>query len=183
MAHAGSSWFTVPPAVRRGSEPEPIVVWLAGEHDISTDGALCLTLSRAIALQPAAFVTDLSGVELMSASTLETIARAGEFVRQRSRSLTVRSPSAFVRRIIDACDLTVLLGPEAGNLGGKALGSWVAAPATQLSYRQPGPFAPRPDRVPARVARTTTPESASPKRRPAGGGHMTKAALSGGSVT
>jgi hypothetical protein len=42
MAHAGSSWFTVPPAVPRGSGPEPTVVWLAGEHDISTDGALCL---------------------------------------------------------------------------------------------------------------------------------------------
>jgi anti-anti-sigma factor len=156
MAHTGSSWFTVPPAVPRGSEPEPIVVWLTGEHDISTDGALCLTLSRAIALQPAAFVIDLSGMEFMSASMLETIARARELVRQRSRSLTVRSPSAFVRRIVDACDLTDLLGPEAGNLGGKALGSWVAVPATQRSNRQPGLFAPVLDRVPAGVARTTT---------------------------
>jgi hypothetical protein len=32
MAHAGSSFFTVPPAVPRGSEPELIVVWLVGEH-------------------------------------------------------------------------------------------------------------------------------------------------------
>jgi hypothetical protein len=45
MAHDGSSFF-VPCTVPRGSEPEPIVVWLEGEHDISTDGALCLTLAR-----------------------------------------------------------------------------------------------------------------------------------------
>ncbi|MGA3221522.1 MAG: hypothetical protein ABSE77_21045 [Acidimicrobiales bacterium] len=32
-------------------------------------------------------------------------------------------------------------------------------------------------------ARPTTPESASPEHRPAGGGHMTKASVSGGSVT
>jgi anti-anti-sigma factor len=156
MAHVGSSFFTVPPPVAPGSEPEPIVVWLAGEHDISTDGALCLSLSRAIALQPAAFVIDLRGVEFMGASTLETIARARELVRQRSRSSTGRSPSAFVHRITDACDLTDLLGPQAGNLGGKALSSWVAVPATPRSDRQPGPFAPLPDRVPARAARTTT---------------------------
>lgn len=41
MAHDGPSFFTVPCPVPRGSEPEPIVVWLGGEHDISTDGALC----------------------------------------------------------------------------------------------------------------------------------------------
>jgi len=39
MALAGSSVFTVPRPVPRGSEPEPLVVGLAGEHDISTDGA------------------------------------------------------------------------------------------------------------------------------------------------
>ena len=45
--------FTVPRPVTRGSEPGPIVVWLAGEHDISTDGALCLALARAMASGPA----------------------------------------------------------------------------------------------------------------------------------
>jgi hypothetical protein len=39
MALAGSSVFTVPRPVPRGSEPEPLVVGLAGEHHISTDGA------------------------------------------------------------------------------------------------------------------------------------------------
>ncbi|MGP8207334.1 MAG: STAS domain-containing protein [Acidimicrobiales bacterium] len=156
MAQAGSSVFTVPRPVPRGSEPGPIVVWLAGEHDISTDGALCLALARAMASGPGALVIDLSGVEFMSASTLETIARARELLWHRSRSLTVRSPSAFVRRIIDACDLTDLLGPQAGNLAAKSLSSWVAVPATRRSRSQPGPLAPVPGRVPVPVGRTTT---------------------------
>ena len=73
-------------------------------------------------------------------------------VRQRSRSLTVRSPKAFVRRIIDACDLTDLLGPEAGNLGGRR-----SAPGWQC--RQPsGPIG-----SPVRPLRCPT---ASPQAQP-----------------
>ncbi len=179
MAQAGSSVFTVPRPVPRGSEPGPIVVWLAGEHDISTDGALCLALARAMASGPGALVIDLSGVEFMSASTLETIARARELLWHRSPSLTVRSPSAFVRRIIDACDLTDLLGPQAGNLAAKSLSSWVAVPATRRSRSQPGPVAPVPGRVPAPVRGDHHPESANPKRRPARGSYMTKAPVGG----
>ena len=76
MAHVGR-FFTIPPPVARGCEPETIAVWLAGEHDSSTDGALCLTLAHAIALEPAAIVIDLSAVPVISASTLKTIAGPG----------------------------------------------------------------------------------------------------------
>jgi len=62
MAHDGSSFF-VPCTVPWGSEPEPIVVWFEGEHDISTDSALGLTLARATASEPAALVIDLSGAD------------------------------------------------------------------------------------------------------------------------
>jgi anti-anti-sigma factor len=128
----------------------PIVVWLRGEHDISTDAALCLTLARAIALDSAGLVLDLSGVELISASTLGVIVRAREFLRLRSRSLTVRSPSAFVRRIIDACRLDDLVGwspEEAAILSAKALSSWISVPANDPASGQPGPGASAPDSV------------------------------------
>ena len=156
MAHVGSAFFTVsdlPPGLSGGPEAEPIVVWLRGEHDASTDAALCQALARAIALDSAGLVLDLSGVEFMGASTLGVIVRAREFLRQRSASLTVRSPSAFARRVIRVCGLDDLLGPSpevAGAVTGEALGSWVAVAATQRSDRQPSPFAPVPDRVPAR---------------------------------
>ena len=53
MALLGSSFFTVsdrPTSRRNETEASPIIVWLVGEHDLSTDDALCLTLARAIAL-------------------------------------------------------------------------------------------------------------------------------------
>jgi anti-anti-sigma factor len=68
----------------------------------------------------------LSEVEFMGASTVGVIVRAREFLHQRSRSLTVRLPSAFVRRVMDACNLNDLLGPSPeldGDVVGKALDS------------------------------------------------------------
>ena len=115
MAPFGPAFFTVPdqpPVNGRGPETGPIVVWLWGEHDLSTDGALCLVLARAIALGRAGVIVDLSGVECMGASTLGVIARARELLWQGSASLTVRSPSAFLGRVISVCGLDDLLGPS-----------------------------------------------------------------------
>ncbi len=140
----------------KGPEPDVVVLWLRGEHDISTDGALRLTLARAIALGGAGLVLDLSEVTFMGASTLEVIAQTREFLRQQSASLTVRSPSAFVRRIISVCGLDDLLGPspeEAGGAAGKALASWVAVAATAPGDVQPVPSPPSPPRVDLRAGR------------------------------
>jgi anti-anti-sigma factor len=108
-------------------------VWLRGEHDIATDGSLLGVLSRAIAANNAAIVLDLSEVDLMSASTLGVIVAARNLLRRRSRSLTVRSPSASVRRIIGICGLDDLFGPSAqedDRAVADVLGSWVTAPVS-----------------------------------------------------
>ena len=115
MAPVGPSFFTVsnrPFARPGGSEIGLIVVWLWGEHDLSTDSALCLVLARAIAFDGAGLIVDLSGVEFMGASTLGVIARARELLRQRSASFTVRSPTTFLRRVISVCALDDLLTPS-----------------------------------------------------------------------
>ena len=114
MAAAGFSFFTVPdlPTAEGVGKAGPIVVWMRGEHDISTDGALCQTLARAIALDNSGLVLDLGKVEFIGASTLGVIVAARELLGRQSRSLTVRSPSAFVRRIIAVCGLDNLLGPS-----------------------------------------------------------------------
>ncbi len=114
MAPVGPPFFTVsnrPHVCRGGLEIGAIVVWLWGEHDLSTDSALCLALARAIALDGAGLIVDLSGVEFMGASTLGVIAQA-ELLRQRSASFTVRSPATFLRRVISACGLDDLLTPS-----------------------------------------------------------------------
>jgi anti-anti-sigma factor len=157
MVPVGSSYFTVPdraPAPGTGAGEDPTVVWLTGEHDISTDGALSRVLARAIALGATALVVDLSEIGFMGASTLGTIVRARELLRRRSGSLTVRSAPPFVRRSLDICGLNQLLGPsveEAGNPSGGALGSWVPVPVAELPLGQPGPSGTAPRALPAPV--------------------------------
>jgi anti-anti-sigma factor len=133
MATAGSFFFTPsdrPPLSPEAFEGRPVVVRPWGEHDVSTDGALCLTLARAIALDSAGLVLDLSEVEVIGPSTFGVIVRAREFLRQRSASLTVRSPSEPAQSTMDDCGLSDLLCPNPGTAarsGGQHC-SWVEGP-------------------------------------------------------
>lgn len=154
MGHAGSSSFTVHdgPTAHRMDEAGPVVVWLRGEHDISTDGALCQALARAIDARHSGVVLDLGDVKLMSASTLGMIVAARELLGRQSRSLTVRSPSAFVRHIIGVCGLNYLSGP--GSQRGiasrgrrSALGSYPRYPGSRRRSVPSSTLAP--DRLPA----------------------------------
>jgi anti-anti-sigma factor len=151
MVPVGSSYFTVSNRVHApgtGAGEDPTVVWLTGEHGISTDGALSRALARAIALGATALVIDLSEIQFMGASTLGTIVRAREYLGRRSGSLTVRCAPPFVRRLIDICGLDDLLGPEeGGNLIATALGSWVAVPVAGQPA-QPSPWGLAPSRLP-----------------------------------
>jgi anti-anti-sigma factor len=113
---------------------DPTVVWLRGEHDISTASALSETLNRAIALD-CDVVADLSAVAFMDAATVSVILRTRESLHRRSRSLTVRSPSRCARRLLELCGLGDLIGPtgaEAAQTAGAAAGpvAWVPALGT-----------------------------------------------------
>jgi anti-sigma B factor antagonist len=88
------------------------VVWLRGEHDISTVAALSQTMARAIALDDGELVIDLSGVQFMDAATVGVIIRARDYLRLQSRSLALRSPSTCAARILGLCDLLDLLEPR-----------------------------------------------------------------------
>ena len=157
MVPAGSSFFSVPdrpPPTGEGPGAGPTVIWLWGEHDLSTDGALGATLAGAVAGAGADVVLDLSEVKFMGVSTLRAIVRARELLRQRSRSLTLRAPSARVRRVIDACGWNDLLGasPEiAGEVPRNALISWVAVSPTPRDDGRPVMYKPAPEGIPARA--------------------------------
>jgi anti-anti-sigma factor len=141
MKLLGSSFFTTtadrPTLPEGGTGAGPIIVWLQGEHDLSTDEALCRTLARAIALGSAGLVLDLSEVGFIAVSTLRVIVRAEQLLRHQSRSLTVRSPSRCARRIMGACGLNELLGPSSEELSAElrasdeanALRTWLKVPA------------------------------------------------------
>jgi anti-anti-sigma factor len=139
------------------------IVWLRGEHDFSTLGALSEVMARAIALDDADLVVDLSGVLFMDAATVCVIVRAREFLELRSRSLALRAPSRWARRLLDLCDLAYLVDPrpvDAPRLPGAAgaLGTWVEVPAADRVVRPAEAAAPTPDDAedPIRAARVTT---------------------------
>ncbi|HWM21755.1 MAG TPA: STAS domain-containing protein [Ilumatobacteraceae bacterium] len=88
------------------------VVWLRGEHDVSTVAALSQTMARAIALDDGDLVIDLSGVDFMDAATVGVIVRARDFLELQSRTLALRSPSTSAARVLDLCDLADLREPR-----------------------------------------------------------------------
>ncbi len=184
MAPAGSSSFTVPdrvPLSRAGPEPGPTVIWLRGEHDITTDFVLSLTIAHAIALDNAPLVLDLSEVEFLGASTLGVIVRAREFLRHRSRSLTVRFPSTPAQRIIGLCDLDNLLGPAtegARAVPGEALRCAAEVPAAERPDRRERPTTPAP--VPVQLSRARA-LRAHPASTKGGGRRVTKVTARRGS--
>ena len=91
------------------SDADRVVVWLHGEHDVSTVAALSATLARAIAIDDSDVVLDLSGVEFMGAATVGVIIRARHFLGLRSRRMTLRSPSPSAWRLLDACGVADLV--------------------------------------------------------------------------
>ena len=136
-----------------GRNSDRTVVWLRGEHDVSTVAALSELMARAIALDDADVVVDLSDVQFMGAATVGVIIRAREFLRLRSRFLVLRSPSESARRIIDVCGHSDLLDPriaDATPLTGPAgaLGTWVVVPATDRIHRRADASAPGPSSAP-----------------------------------
>ncbi len=88
------------------------VVWLDGEHDIATVPALTDTLERAISADDTDLVVDLSGVTFIGAAPVEALIRSLDMLRLQSRTLTVRSPSTFARRVLYLCGFPGLVEPE-----------------------------------------------------------------------
>jgi anti-anti-sigma factor len=125
------------PAVPRVSgEGDRTVVWLSGEHDIATLTVLAKGLASAIALDDADLVVDLTELQFIDAAIIGLLIRTRNFLRPRSRNLTLRNPPRFTRRILDICGLAGLIDAaptDAGRGVGSpavALSSWVPMPAT-----------------------------------------------------
>lgn len=114
MALAESSTVTSSrgPVAFPVADADRTVVWLRGEHDVSTVAALSQTMARAIALDDGDLVIDLSGIQFMDAATVGVIIRARDFLHLQSRSLALQAPSPCAVRILDLCGLATLLDPR-----------------------------------------------------------------------
>jgi anti-anti-sigma factor len=154
MATAESSSVTV--SRRRLFVRRRTVVWLRGEHDVSTVDALSETLAGAMAIGDCDLVVDLSEVEFMGAATIGVLVRARELLQSRSRSLVLRSPSRCARRILDLCGQGDLLEPRradatpaTGTAG--ALGTWVTVPTADRIDQPTEASAPDASRAPDQI--------------------------------
>lgn len=83
----------------------PSVVWLDGEEDIATVAVLAETLARAVSGDDADLIVDLSRLTFLSTATIDELVRVRSILLCQNRTLTLRSPSRFVRRVLDLCGL------------------------------------------------------------------------------
>lgn len=137
--------MSVPVASSLGSTAGATVVWLSGEHDISTDASLWRHLSEVVASSDGPVVADLSKVTFMGASTLGVLVAARNLLLGKSRAFTVRSPSACVRRAIRICNLDEILGvAQSVDAAAGADPAWVTSgPGSVLGAGAPGTRASR----------------------------------------
>lgn len=147
MARPEPSFVPAPPQsiAAFGREGVRTVVRLRGEHDASTVGRLSEILVTAISFDTSDVVIDLSEVAFMDAATIGVITWAQEFLNLADRSLVVRAPSRFARRVLQLCGLEALIEipPTPMRVTGTegALATWVEVPAS-ASARAPQRAAP-----------------------------------------
>ena len=77
------------------------VVWVGGEHDLSTVDLLAAALARAIVRNEFGLVVDLRAVEFLDASILAVLLRADMLTAARGQLMTIRSPSRAARHVLE----------------------------------------------------------------------------------
>jgi anti-anti-sigma regulatory factor len=89
---------------RIGLAPDTNVLWLTGEHDVATCSGLRLVLVDLIALDEHDLTVDLSETLFVGSVVIGELERARQHLLARGRMLTVRAPSAMVRRTFSICN-------------------------------------------------------------------------------
>jgi anti-anti-sigma factor len=93
--------FTLP-VPRITSDGDTTIIWLSGEQDLAVVGALRAAM-RAESARPAFVVVDLRGVTFIDISTVRALTDAALESRTTQCPLTLRAPSACVRRMLELC--------------------------------------------------------------------------------
>ena len=84
----------------------PAVVWLDGEEDIATVAVLADRLATAVSAGDGDLIVDLSGLTFLSTATIEELIRVRNLLWRQHRSMSLRSPSPFARRVLDLCGVS-----------------------------------------------------------------------------
>jgi anti-anti-sigma factor len=109
--------------VRLGLGGVRSVVWLSGEHDLTTQRVVTAALACAAAAE-VDVVVDLTDVSFMDASILGVMVDSHRLLADRGNRLTFRGAQGVARRVIEVCGLADLIeGPV------NALETWVEVPS------------------------------------------------------
>ena len=123
-----------------GADAGFTVVWLHGEHDLSTGVALGAVIARAAELDNADVLVDLSETTFIDVSIVDVLVRAQHDLSGRGLSLHVRAPSTAALRVLRLCGVSALKGTTAAHQpagAAPALGTWVDVPAQPSAAGEP----------------------------------------------
>jgi len=90
----------------------PTVVTLRGEADLFTLPVVVDVLVRVIADHDGPVIVDLADTEFIDTGTVRALARAWQFLNDRGRTLTLRSPSRVAVRVLGLLGLSHLIEPD-----------------------------------------------------------------------
>jgi anti-anti-sigma factor len=91
------------------TEGATTVVSFIGEADLFTLPVVVDTLSRVMADHDGLIVVDLAQADFVDTGTVRAFARASEFLADRGRQLTLRSPSPLAVRLLTFSGLAYLI--------------------------------------------------------------------------
>jgi anti-anti-sigma factor len=94
------------------AEGAATVIALRGEADPAVLPVLVDVLVRVIADHDGAVVVDLAQTEFIDTATVRVIGRAGQFLGDRGRQLTLRSPSRLAVHVLGFGGLSHLVEPD-----------------------------------------------------------------------
>jgi anti-anti-sigma factor len=77
-----------------------------GQADVDTVPVLADMLARVLVLHDTSVVVDLSDTELVDAAAAQVLGNAAEFLNDRDRRLTLRSPSARLVPVLERYGLS-----------------------------------------------------------------------------
>jgi len=97
------------------AEGRVAVVDLRGEADVFTAPVVVDVLARVIADFDGAVIVDLSNTEFIDSTVAFALERAREFLDDRGRTLTLRSPSRMAARLLALLELSHLIEPDRVN--------------------------------------------------------------------
>jgi anti-sigma B factor antagonist len=103
----------IPPPDLPTTERSWVPVKVAGEIDIATVSGVLGTVLGASKAGTAGIVVDVSGVTFMGAAGINIFVVGRNQQREKGQDLMLRSPSPFLLRVLEICDLGDVVEPPA----------------------------------------------------------------------